>query len=150
MGLLAYVQRYYLASSLELKRLDSTTKSPIFSHFSETLAGVSTIRAYNQQERFIKENYDRLDLNIKTYYPSVASNRWLAIRLEFLGALIIFGASLFAVIGAVFFDSVDSGLVGLSVAYALTATQTLNFMSANPVISKPTLCLSRELKSTLT
>eukprot|EP00158_Paraphelidium_tribonemae_P007083 Partr_v1_DN28105_c1_g1_i1_m55327 putative ATP-binding cassette, sub-family C (CFTR MRP), member len=129
MSLLYYrVQRYYLSSSRELKRLDSVTKSPIFANFSETLGGVSTIRAYGQRVRFERENADRVDLNVKCYYPSVASNRWLAIRLEFLGAIVIFGAALFAVIGVLYFKNVDAGIVGLSVSYALTVTQTLNWM----------------------
>lgn len=71
-----YVQRFYLATSRELKRLDSVSRSPIYAHFSETLAGVTTIRAYQLKERFILENETRLDLNQRAYYPSIVSNRW--------------------------------------------------------------------------
>lgn len=56
-------RRYYLATSRELKRLDATTKSPIFASFQETLGGVSTIRAYRQNARFIAENEARVDRN---------------------------------------------------------------------------------------
>lgn len=45
------IQSYYLATSRELKRLDATTKSPIFASFSELLAGVSTVRAFDQVRR---------------------------------------------------------------------------------------------------
>lgn len=81
----SYIQTYYLSTSRELKRLDSLTRSPIYAHFQETLGGVITIRAYEQSKRFIKENEDRLDENQKSYYPSISCNRWLAVRLEFLG-----------------------------------------------------------------
>ncbi|KAG1269716.1 hypothetical protein G6F68_000016 [Rhizopus microsporus] len=124
-----YIQRYYLATSRELKRLDSVGKSPIYSHFQETISGVSTIRAYEQQRRFIFENENRLDDNQRAYYPSISCNRWLAVRLEFLGSIIILCASLFAVLGIVYGGSViDAGLVGLSVSYALSVTQALNWV----------------------
>ncbi|KAI3644541.1 hypothetical protein MP228_010705 [Amoeboaphelidium protococcarum] len=121
------VQQYYLRSSRELKRLDSVTKSPIYAHFSETLGGVSTIRAYGSNLRFLQENERRLDLNQRAYYPSVSSNRWLAMRLEFVGSLVIFGSALFAVISVVHFKNIDAGLAGLSISYALTITQSLNW-----------------------
>ncbi|CAG8548825.1 3767_t:CDS:10, partial [Scutellospora calospora] len=116
-----------MSTSRELKRLDSLTRSPIYSHFQETLGGVTTIRAYQQSQRFIIENEIRLDQNQKAYYPSVCCNRWLAVRLEFLGSLIIFSASLLAVISSVIFNNIDDGLVGLSLTYALSVTQALNW-----------------------
>ncbi|CAO3622955.1 unnamed protein product [Cunninghamella blakesleeana] len=125
-----YVQRYYLATSRELKRLDSVGKSPLYSHFQESISGVSTIRAYDQQNRFIFENEQRLDDNQRAYFPSISCNRWLAVRLEFLGSLIIFSASAFAVLGVLYGDNsyIDPGLVGLSVSYALSITQALNWV----------------------
>lgn len=123
-----YIQRYYLATSRELKRLDSIGKSPIYSHFQETIAGVSTIRAYEQQSRFIYENETRLDDNQRAYFPSISCNRWLAVRLEFLGSIIILGAAAFAVLGVIYNTGIDAGLVGLSVSYALSITQALNWV----------------------
>lgn len=119
------IQRYYIATSRELKRLDSTSRSPMYAHFSETLGGTTTIRAYAQVPRFEEENADRLNANQRAYYPSIASNRWLAMRLEFLGALVIFGAALFAVVGVLWFENVSAGVAGLSVSYALMVTNTL-------------------------
>lgn len=124
-----YIQRYYLATSRELRRLDSVGKSPIYSHFQETIAGVSTIRAYEQQRRFVFENETRLDDNQRAYFPSISCNRWLAVRLEFMGSIIIFGAAIFAVLGVLYGSSyLDAGLVGLSVSYALSVTQALNWV----------------------
>lgn len=119
------IQRFYIATSRQLKRLDSVSRSPIYAHFSETLTGVSSIRAYNKRNTFIDENAAKVDANQKAYYPNVASNRWLAIRLEFIGSTIVFLAALFAVIGR---GSVSAGLVGLSISYALSVTQSLNWM----------------------
>jgi ABC-type multidrug transport system fused ATPase/permease subunit len=124
-----YVQRYYLETSRELKRLDAVGRSPIYSHFQETISGASTIRAYEQQNRFIFQNEGKLDDNQKAYFPSFSCNRWLAVRLEFMGSIIIFGSALFAVLGILYGKSyVDAGLVGLSVSYALNVTQALNWV----------------------
>jgi ABC-type multidrug transport system fused ATPase/permease subunit len=122
------VQRYYLETSRELKRLDSVGRSPMYSHFQETISGVSTIRAYEQQRRFMFESETRLDDNQRAYYPSMCCNRWLAVRLEFLGATIILGAASFSVISVLRGSSIDAGLVGLSVSYSLTITSALNLL----------------------
>uniref|UniRef100_A0A7N6B5W4 Copper homeostasis protein cutC homolog n=1 Tax=Anabas testudineus TaxID=64144 RepID=A0A7N6B5W4_ANATE len=120
-----FVQRFYVATSRQMRRLQSVSCSPIYSHFGETVSGLSVIRAYGHQERFLKHNEKTIDENLKSVYPWIVSNRWLAIRLEFLGTLVVFFAALFAVISR---KSLDSGLVGLSISYALNVTQTLNWL----------------------
>uniref|UniRef100_A0A3Q3L1J3 ATP-binding cassette, sub-family C (CFTR/MRP), member 2 n=1 Tax=Mastacembelus armatus TaxID=205130 RepID=A0A3Q3L1J3_9TELE len=120
-----FVQRFYVATSRQLRRLDSVSRSPIYSHFGETVSGLSVIRAYGHQERFLKHNEITIDENLKSVYPWIVSNRWLAIRLEFLGNLVVFFSALFAVISR---ETLDSGLVGLSISYALNVTQTLNWL----------------------
>ncbi|XP_052851263.1 multidrug resistance-associated protein 1 isoform X2 [Drosophila gunungcola] len=119
-----FAQRFYVATSRQLMRLESVSRSPIYSHFSETVTGASTIRAYNVGNRFIDESDAKVDENQVCKYPSVIANRWLAIRLEMVGNLIILFASLFAVLGG----QTNPGLVGLSVSYALQVTQTLNWL----------------------
>ncbi|XP_017115600.1 multidrug resistance-associated protein 1 isoform X6 [Drosophila elegans] len=119
-----FAQRFYVATSRQLMRLESVSRSPIYSHFSETVTGASTIRAYNVGNRFIDESDAKVDKNQVCKYPSVIANRWLAIRLEMVGNLIILFASLFAVLGG----QTNPGLVGLSVSYALQVTQTLNWL----------------------
>lgn len=118
------VTRYYLATSRELKRIDSVTRSPIFAWFSETLAGLSTIHAFHQQSIFLIGNQRRIDHNQLCYLPSISVNRWLAVRLEFVGALIIFVAASLAVLALVT-RGVDAGIVGLVLSYALNTTSSL-------------------------
>ncbi|KAJ2717978.1 hypothetical protein GGI07_005906, partial [Coemansia sp. Benny D115] len=122
-----YLQQRYLFSSRELRRLDSTTRSPIFAHFQESIGGVSTIRAYGQQSRFVAENEHRLDKNIRAYYTYLSLNRWLSLRLETLGNTVMLGTTLLAIISLQYFGYGDAGLVGLSVAYALDFTSSLNW-----------------------
>ncbi|XP_030383704.1 multidrug resistance-associated protein 1 isoform X7 [Scaptodrosophila lebanonensis] len=119
-----FAQRFYVATSRQLMRLESVSRSPIYSHFGETVTGVSTIRAYTVEDRFIEESDAKVDKNQVCKYPSMIANRWLAVRLEMVGNLIILFASLFAVLGG----QKNPGLVGLSVSYALQVTQTLNWL----------------------
>lgn len=120
-----YMQQYYIRSSRELKRLDSISRSPIYAHFSETLAGISTIRSYDQEERFVTENQRKLDENQKAYFASVVANRWLGIRVEFIGTCVVSLAALFAVLER---DNIDPGMAGLSLTYALNITGVLNWV----------------------
>ncbi|KAJ1670053.1 hypothetical protein GGF38_001794, partial [Coemansia sp. RSA 25] len=122
-----YLQQRYLFSSRETRRLESTTGSPIFSHFQESIAGVSTIRAYNQQSRFVIENENRLELNIRAYNTYAYQNRWLSMWLETLGNLVMLGTTLLAVGSLQYFGFGDAGLVGLSVSYALDFSTSLNW-----------------------
>ena len=65
-----------MGTSRQLRRLDSVSRSPIYSHFGETVAGLSVIRAYGHQERFLKHNETTMDENIKSVYPWIVSNRY--------------------------------------------------------------------------
>ncbi|KAK3067447.1 ATP-binding cassette glutathione S-conjugate transporter ycf1, partial [Coniosporium uncinatum] len=127
-ALYLYIQRYYLRTSRELKRLDSISRSPIYAHFQESLSGISTIRAYRQQKRFSMENEWRVDAQLRAYFPSINANRWLAVRLEFLGSIIILGAAGFAIISVSTGSGLSAGLVGLAMSYALQITQSLNWI----------------------
>uniref|UniRef100_A0A8D2LTB3 Multidrug resistance-associated protein 1 n=1 Tax=Varanus komodoensis TaxID=61221 RepID=A0A8D2LTB3_VARKO len=121
-----FVQRFYVATSRQLKRLESVTRSPVYSHFNETLLGVSVIRAFQEQKRFIRQSDLKVDENQKAYFPSIVANRWLAVRLEYVGNCIVLFAALFAVIAR---HSLSPGLVGLSVSYALQVITTyLNWL----------------------
>ncbi|NXD24607.1 MRP2 protein, partial [Spelaeornis formosus] len=120
-----FVLRFYIATSRQLRRLDSVTRSPIYSHFGETVSGLSVIRAYGHQERFLKQNEITMDINQKSVYSWIISNRWLAIRLEFVGSLVVFFSALLAVIAK---GTLEGGIVGLSVSSALNVTQTLNWL----------------------
>jgi len=70
------VQRYFIPSNRQLKRMQSASKSPIFAHFSESQAGVMTIRAYRQTDRFMKMMEDFIDQSFKTGYAISVSNRY--------------------------------------------------------------------------
>uniref|UniRef100_A0A8C6ZBI8 ATP binding cassette subfamily C member 2 n=1 Tax=Nothoprocta perdicaria TaxID=30464 RepID=A0A8C6ZBI8_NOTPE len=120
-----FVLRFYVSTSRQLRRLDSVTRSPIYSHFGETVSGLSVIRAYGHQERFLQHNENTVDTNQKSVYSWIVSNRWLAVRLELVGSLVVFFSALLAVISK---GTLEGGIVGLSISSALNVTQTLNWL----------------------
>eukprot|EP00516_Mucochytrium_quahogii_P000716 CAMPEP_0203759528 /NCGR_PEP_ID=MMETSP0098-20131031/12567_1 /ASSEMBLY_ACC=CAM_ASM_000208 /TAXON_ID=96639 /ORGANISM=" , Strain NY0313808BC1" /LENGTH=1607 /DNA_ID=CAMNT_0050652537 /DNA_START=285 /DNA_END=5105 /DNA_ORIENTATION=+ len=119
-----FVQKYYIASSRELKRWDSVLRSPIYSHFSESLDGVSTIRAYHVTRRFTLKNQSRLERQLEAYYLSIAANRWLAVRLEFIGSLLVLVTTLAVVMMK---SERSAAFSALAVSYSLSITQSLNW-----------------------
>jgi len=122
------VMTYYLATSRELKRLDAVSRSPIFAWFQESLGGLSTIRAFQIEPVFSHVNEMRSDTNLKAYLPSTFVNRWLAVRLEFLGGCIVLVAAVLSVWTLLFSGKIDSGLVGLILSYAVSTTGSLNWV----------------------
>ncbi|XP_031240697.1 canalicular multispecific organic anion transporter 1 [Mastomys coucha] len=119
------VQVFYVATSRQLRRLDSVTKSPIYSHFSETVSGLPVIRAFEHQQRFLASNEKQIDTNQKCVFSWITSNRWLAIRLELVGNLIVFCSALLLVI---YKNSLTGDIVGFVLSNALNITQTLNWL----------------------
>jgi ATP-binding cassette, subfamily C (CFTR/MRP), member 1 len=120
-----FVQVFYVATSRQLKRLESVTRSPIYSHFSETISGQSVIRAYNEQKRFVVESETKVDHNQAISYMSIAANRWLGVRLEILGSFVVLAAALFAVLAR---NDIDPAIVGLSLTYALQVSSLMAFL----------------------
>lgn len=91
-------QGYFLASSRELTRLDSITKAPVINHFSESIAGVMTIRAFRKQKQFCEENLNRVNANLRMDFHNYSSNEWLGLRLELLGSLVFCISTMFMII----------------------------------------------------
>ncbi|CAI5450082.1 unnamed protein product [Caenorhabditis angaria] len=119
--------RFYVPTARQLRRLESVHRSPIYSHFSETIQGAASIRAYNKVTQFCDQSGDKVDTFIRCRYTSLVANRWLAVRLEFVGNCIIFFAALFAVLSKEFGWITQAGIIGVSISYALNITEVLNF-----------------------
>uniref|UniRef100_A0A669QY19 ABC-type glutathione-S-conjugate transporter n=1 Tax=Phasianus colchicus TaxID=9054 RepID=A0A669QY19_PHACC len=121
----AVFQHFYVITSCQLRRLEAASRSPIYSHISETFQGSSVIRAYKDQERFILKSNCLVDENLRICFPGAVADRWLATNLEFLGNGIVLFAALFAAIGR---THLSPGTAGFSISYALQITGVLNWM----------------------
>jgi ABC-type multidrug transport system fused ATPase/permease subunit len=95
------------------------TKSPLYSHFGETLVGVSTIRAFGVETRFMEEVLIKLDNNNAPYYFLWMCNRWLSIRVDFMGSLVNFIAGILILLNV---EHLSPGWAGISLV------STLNIM----------------------
>uniref|UniRef100_A0A182MLB7 ABC transporter domain-containing protein n=1 Tax=Anopheles culicifacies TaxID=139723 RepID=A0A182MLB7_9DIPT len=128
-GIYYLVQKFYRASSRELQRIESMTYSPVLAHFSETIEGVTTIRAFGQEARFMEVLFKRMEANNVAQIALNCSNRWLGIALDYLGAIIVFVAILTALITASLRpQSTSSSLIGLAVNYAMLVPIYLNWV----------------------
>ncbi|XP_064442019.1 ATP-binding cassette sub-family C member 4 isoform X2 [Mirounga angustirostris] len=116
LGILFFVlRRYFLETSRDVKRLESTTRSPVFSHLSCSLQGLWTIRAYKTEERF-QELFDaHQDLHSEAWFLFLTTSRWFAVRLDAICAILVIVVAFGSLILAT-----NAGQVGLALSYALT------------------------------
>ncbi|CAE7200833.1 unnamed protein product [Rhizoctonia solani] len=117
--LLAYywIAIYYRASAREVKRIDAVLRSSLYAHFGEAIGGISTIHAYQVSGLFKRENERRMDLENRAYWITTTNQRWLSLRLDFLGSLLLLAVSLLCV-GARF--TISPAQTGVVVSYMLT------------------------------
>jgi len=124
LALYYFMQEVYRSTSRELKRLDSISRSPLYAHFGETIVGLSTIRAYGMTEQFIEICEEKLDNTNGPNFVLLTAQRWLALRLEVIGAFIVFFAATFGVLSRF---SISPAIVGLSLSYAIQITGLLSW-----------------------
>ncbi|KAK7691491.1 hypothetical protein QCA50_004890 [Cerrena zonata] len=114
---------YYRRTSVETKRIDSLMRSALYASYSEALTGLSTIRGYGEQDRFVGRANQGLDMENRAYYMTISIQRWLSVRLDVLGNILILGIALFA---AGFRKTVDPSKIGVVLSYTLSITQTFS------------------------
>ncbi|EFX04947.1 ABC multidrug transporter [Grosmannia clavigera kw1407] len=87
-GILYAIQHFYLFTSRQLRLLDLEAKSPLYSHFVDTLKGISTIRASGWTDKSIEKNLALLDRSQKPAYLLAMVQRWLYLMLNTVVMLI--------------------------------------------------------------
>ncbi|KAI9375777.1 hypothetical protein BJX61DRAFT_539508 [Aspergillus egyptiacus] len=112
----------YLNASRDMKRLESVQRSPLYQQFGETLNGIVTIRAYGDGPRFLVDNHQRINAYNRPHIYLWASNRWLACRVDIVGALVSFLTAVFILLNI---GRIDAGAAGLSLTYAVTFTENV-------------------------
>uniref|UniRef100_A0A4W5MYN9 Multidrug resistance-associated protein 4 n=1 Tax=Hucho hucho TaxID=62062 RepID=A0A4W5MYN9_9TELE len=112
-----FLRRYFLQTSRDVKRLESTTRSPVFSHLSSSLQGLWTIRAFGAEERFQNTFDAHQDLHSESWFLFLVTSRWFALRLDGICAAFVTVTAF----GCLFLrDGLEAGAVGLVLSYAVT------------------------------
>jgi ABC-type multidrug transport system fused ATPase/permease subunit len=122
------LQRFFTRSSRELQRLESASRSPVFAHFSETLAGLVSIRAFRRAPHFVAKHAALTDKNSGAFWCNVSSNRWLGVRVETLSSLLTAAFTFVSVASAPGAGAAFASFAGLSLATIVGVTQSLNWL----------------------
>ena len=117
-GVIFYFMRnFYLKTSRSVKRIEATTRSPIYSHLGASLNGLSTIRAFNAERILISEFDNHQDLHSSAFYIFMATSRAFGFWLD------VFCVIYIAIVTLTFFVMDDTGgNVGLAITQALGMT----------------------------
>uniref|UniRef100_A0A7N9ALG1 ATP-binding cassette, sub-family C (CFTR/MRP), member 9 n=1 Tax=Mastacembelus armatus TaxID=205130 RepID=A0A7N9ALG1_9TELE len=143
-----FIQKYFRVASKDLQDLDDSTQLPLLCHFSETAEGLTTIRAFRHEARFKQRMLELTDTNNTAYLFLSAANRWLEVRTDYLGAVIVLTAA-GASIWSLRYGLPSGGLVGLGLTYALTVTNYLNWVVRNLADLEVQMSAVKKVKSFL-
>ena len=121
-----YYRSRYVATSREVKRLEATSRSPVYSFLSSTLEGLATIRAFAHQDQFIAKFFEYQDANTRSFLAFLLAHRWAGVRLDLLSALFLGFTAFVSVLSR---GSIDPYLIGLSLTYALQLSSTFQWVT---------------------
>ncbi|KAI9794890.1 MAG: hypothetical protein M1816_003019 [Peltula sp. TS41687] len=115
---------YYRQSAREMKRHESILRSVVFARFGEALSGTACIRAYGLQDRFLLKIRAAIDDMDSAYYLTFSNQRWLSVRLDIVGNLLVLTTAILVVTSRF---NVSPSISGLVLSYILSITQMLQF-----------------------
>ncbi|KAI9730944.1 MAG: hypothetical protein M1818_008019 [Claussenomyces sp. TS43310] len=122
--LFLFAASYYRASAREMKRYESILRSALFAKFSEGLSGTACIRAYGLQTRFVHSLREAIDEMDSAYFLTFSNQRWLSVRLDLIGNLLVFVTGILVVTSRF---NVSPSIAGLVLSYILSIVQMLQF-----------------------
>ncbi|XP_031554599.1 multidrug resistance-associated protein 4-like isoform X2 [Actinia tenebrosa] len=111
-----YLRQYYMKTSREVKRIEGVSRSPVFGHFSTTLLGLDTIRAFSVEQTFTDQMNFYQDEHTRAWMTFISSSAWLGYRLDVLCVIFI---CFVALVSPALKDALSAGVVGLTLSYAI-------------------------------
>ena len=138
------LQNVYLKTSRQMRFLDLEAKSPLYSHFLETLEGLSTIRSFGWQSRFMEANIERLNRSQRPYYLLYCIQRWLELVLQLLvGAMAVIVVALATTLRG----TSNGGLLGISLNAILAFQASLQGLITSWTLLETSLGAIARLKT---
>ncbi|KAL1902719.1 ATP-binding cassette transporter yor1 [Sporothrix stenoceras] len=119
-----FATSFYRASAREVKRFESVLRSNVFAKFGEGLSGVACIRAYGLREHFMADLRNAIDDMNSAYYLTFSNQRWLSVRLDMIGNLLVFTTGILVVTSRF---NVSPSIGGLVLSYILAIVQMIQF-----------------------
>ncbi|KDN69811.1 putative ABC transporter [Colletotrichum sublineola] len=117
-----FLQRFYLQTSRQIRLLGIEAKAPLYTHFSESVAGSATIRAFGWQAQYQERNYHRIDLSQKPNYIQSCIQAWLTFVLNLIVAVL---AVILVCVVITWHDKFSAGSVGVSLVMVISFSQLL-------------------------
>ncbi|XP_058074504.1 ABC transporter C family member 3-like [Magnolia sinica] len=112
-----WYQQYYIPTARELARLVGVCKAPVIQHLAESLSGVTTIRSFDQESRFMDTNLCLIDGYSRPKFHSAGTMEWLTFRLDMLSSIMFTFCLIFLI--TLPKGVIDPGIAGLAVTYGL-------------------------------
>ncbi|KIH94495.1 hypothetical protein SPBR_05491 [Sporothrix brasiliensis 5110] len=119
-----FATSFYRSSAREVKRFESVLRSTVFAKFGEGLSGVACIRAYGLREHFMADLRNAIDNMNSAYYLTFSNQRWLSVRLDMIGNLLVFTTGILVVTSRF---NVSPSIGGLVLSYILAIVQMIQF-----------------------
>ncbi|KYQ92779.1 ABC transporter C family protein [Tieghemostelium lacteum] len=118
-----FLQKLFRCSVRELKRMESISRSPMYSFLAEAYSGLSVIRAYGHTNRFIAEFGHKLDHYQRICFYAFSTHRWIETRLDLFASVIVLCASVFSI----YSSDMNPGLAGFIVTTSFSLTGNLSW-----------------------
>lgn len=114
-----WLRNYFLPLSRQVKRLDAASRSPVYTHFANTMSALPLLRSHSVVQNWYSEFIKKQDANTRVAFTYIVSQRWLGIRLDFLSFLFSTSTVMGSILIAAY--SNDDGTTGAKVGLALVS-----------------------------
>ena len=119
-----YARNKYVVNSIEIKRLEAISRSPIYVDFSSALEGLVTLRGYRLEKAAERSFQQQLDRNTRAWFSFLMVSRWLGFRLDLESSIVLI-CVVFVAVGLR--DTIDIGLIGFTIIYTLSLAGLLQW-----------------------
>ncbi|XP_046373552.2 ATP-binding cassette sub-family C member 4-like isoform X2 [Haliotis rufescens] len=116
---------YAIQTTRDIKRIEANVRSPMYSHVSDTILGLQTIRALNKQDQFQHEFDQHVNIHSSAWFTYLSSFRWYSFR-SVLVMVVFFNIVIYVCL--VLKDTVSSGLLSLALVYCTAIIEPFEFL----------------------